>query len=144
MSEKIIIIGGNGAIGKAFVEFYKEQNSSNIVYSFSRSNNPVDNENIINSYIDIQDEVSIAEAAEFSKKEDYFDKIIVATGVLHDDDLSPEKTYKNIDSTSMGKVFSINTILSLIAKNFIPLLNKEKKSFLDFYLHVLEAFLITG
>ena len=63
MSEKIIIIGGSGAIGKAFVEFYKEQNSSNIVYSFSRSSNPVDNENIINSYIDIQDEVSIAEAA---------------------------------------------------------------------------------
>ena len=30
MSEKIIIIGGSGAIGKAFVEFYKEQNSSNI------------------------------------------------------------------------------------------------------------------
>ena len=50
MSEKIIIIGGSGAIGKAFVEFYKEQSSSNIVYSFSRSNNPVDNENIINSY----------------------------------------------------------------------------------------------
>ena len=68
MSEKIIIIGGSGAIGKAFVEFYKEQNSSNIVYSFSRSNNPVDNENIINSYIDIQDEVSIAEAANFLKK----------------------------------------------------------------------------
>ena len=45
----------------------------------------------------------------------------------------------------MGKVFSINTIgPALIAKNFIPLLNKEKKSFLDFYLHVLEAFLITG
>ena len=133
MSEKIIIIGGSGAIGKAFVEFYKEQNSSNIVYSFSRSNNPVDNENIINSYIDIQDEVSIAEAAEFSKKEDYFDKIIVATGVLHDDDLSPEKTYKNINSTSMGKVFSINTIgPALIAKNFIPLLNKEKKSFFGF------------
>ena len=59
-----------------------------------------------------------------------FDKIIVATGVLHDDDLSPEKTYKNINSTSMGKVFSINTIgPALIAKNFIPLLNKEKKSF---------------
>ena len=133
MSEKIIIIGGSGAIGKAFVEFYKEQNSSNIVYSFSRSNNPVDNENIINSNIDIQDEVSIAEAAEFSKKEDYFDKIIVATGVLHDDDLSPEKTYKNINSTSMGKVFSINTIgPALIAKNFIPLLNKEKKSFFGF------------
>ena len=34
MSEKIIIIGGSGAIGKAFVEFYKEQNSSNIVYFF--------------------------------------------------------------------------------------------------------------
>ena len=51
MSEKIIIIGGSGAIGKAFVEFYKEQNSSNIVYSFSRSNNPVDNENITEKFI---------------------------------------------------------------------------------------------
>ena len=30
MSEKIIIIGGNGAIGKAFVEFYKEQNSMHL------------------------------------------------------------------------------------------------------------------
>ena len=33
----------------------------------------------------------------------------------------------------MGKVFSINTIgPALIAKNFIPLLNKEKKSFFGF------------
>ena len=133
MSEKIIIIGGSGAIGKAFVEFYKKQNSSNIVYSFSRSNNSINGENTTNSYIDIQDEISIAEAAKFCKKEDYFDKIILATGVLHDDDLSPEKTYRNIDSASMSKVFSINTIgPALIAKNFIPLLNKDKKSFFGF------------
>ena len=34
---------------------------------------------------------------------------------------------------SMSKVFSVNTIgPSVIAKNFIPLLNKEKKSFMGF------------
>lgn len=133
MSEKIIIIGSSGAIGKAFVKFYEEQNSSNIIYSFSRSNKQIDNGNTINSYIDLENDDSITEASEFCKKEDYFDKIIITTGILHEGDLSPEKTFRNINSMSMSKVFSVNTIgPSMIAKNFIPLLNKEKKSFMGF------------
>ena len=65
MSEKIIIIGSSGAIGSAFVDFYKYQNPNNFIYSLSRSNPENDVENNKNFFIDFENETSISEAAAF-------------------------------------------------------------------------------
>lgn len=57
------------------------------------------------------------------------DIIIVATGILHGDNLSPEKSLRDLDMESFQQVFAINTFgPALIAKHFLPLLPKNKKS----------------
>ena len=59
-----------------------------------------------------------------------FDKIIVATGILHDENLSPEKSFRHLEKNKLERVFSVNTFgPAMIARYFIPLLNKEKTSF---------------
>lgn len=129
MPENIVIIGSNGAIGKGFVDFYKKQNPSNSVLSLSRNNKKAADE----FFIDIEDERSISDAADLCSKKGPFDRIIVATGILHGADFSPEKTLRNLNRENIMKVFSINTLgPALIARYFIPLMKKESASILGF------------
>ena len=52
-----------------------------------------------------------------------FDKIIVATGILHDENLSPEKSFRHLEKNKLERVFSVNTFgPAMIARYFIPLL----------------------
>ena len=56
--------------------------------------------------------------------------ILVAIGLLHEGDtLQPEKSWRSLDTDSLFQLFNANTIIpALIAKNFLPLLNKNSKS----------------
>ena len=133
MSENIIIIGSSGAIGSGFVRYYENQDPSNVIYSLSRKKIEYSNVNINNVLIDIEDEETIKSAASICSDHGLFDKIIIATGILHNDDLSPEKSFRYLEKQKLDKVFSINTFgPAIIARYFIPLLNKERSSFLGF------------
>ena len=55
--------------------------------------------------------------------------VIVATGILHDGELMPEKSQKELSAEKFHRLFEINTIVpALVAKHFIPKLNREKRS----------------
>ena len=94
MSENIIIIGSSGAIGSGFVRYYENQNPSNVIYALSRKKIEYSNANIKNVLINIEDEETIKSAASICSEQGSFDKIIIATGVLHDENLSPEKSFR--------------------------------------------------
>lgn len=80
--------------------------------------------------IDLTDEASIKAAAQRIKDEHgVIDMVIVATGLLHDGDISPEKTWARLDPAAMAQVLAVNTIgPALVAKHFLPLLAKGRKS----------------
>ena len=80
--------------------------------------------------LDLTDEARIASAAARVQAEHgAVDIVIVATGLLHTETISPEKTWSRLDAAVMAQVFAVNTIgPALVAKHFLPLLAKGRKS----------------
>ena len=132
MSKNIAIIGSSGAIGNAFVEHYLKDNSIQNIFTFSR--NAADHlSNKVSSYkMDVESQESIQKAAE-QIKDHIIDRIIIASGILHNESFGPEKSIKDLNYETFAKVYSINTIgPALIGRYFIPLLNKNEKSVIAF------------
>jgi NAD(P)-dependent dehydrogenase (short-subunit alcohol dehydrogenase family) len=118
--ENIAIFGASGAIGSAFTKLLSEKHPNASIFAFSRNG----------EYgIDYSSEDSIAEAAELATKEKPLDLVIVAGGMLHDGELMPEKSLRDLSAEKFHRIFEVNTITpALIAKHFLPKLNKEQSS----------------
>ena len=116
--QTIAIIGASGAIGGAFVDVLKQNYPNANLFTFSRTG--------ANS-IDYKDEASIEAAANFASHNQPLDLVIFAGGILHDHDIMPEKSLKGLSAEKFHHLFAVNTITpALIAKYFIPKLNKEQ------------------
>ena len=84
---------------------------------------------VIYNSINYQDETSIEESALIASKDKPLDMVIIATGILHDGKLMPEKSLKDLSAEKLQRLFEVNTIAPLlIAKYFLPKLNREKRS----------------
>ena len=125
----IVVIGASGALGSEFVKQCADDEKTASVYAFSRSKAEFSSDKVKSHSIDIEDENSIKSASQIASKDVKIDMVIVATGMLHDDKIMPEKSLKDLSAEKFNKIFSINTIApALIAKYFLPLLNKERRS----------------
>lgn len=126
----IAIIGSSGAIGNGFLENLLAQNDVAKIYSFSRQNLNHQDDRIINATIDLEDESSIANAAKIIEENgDKLDGVIVASGVLHDSELSAEKSLRELALTKMHKIFAVNCFgPALVLKYFLPLLTRDHRS----------------
>lgn len=75
--------------------------------------------------LDITDESSIAATA---ARIGPVDAVIVATGLLHDGQQAPEKTYRALDAAALARSFAVNGIgPALVAKHFLPLLPRDRR-----------------
>ena len=114
---KIAIIGASGTIGKAFVKNFLQNKKLQELYLFSRIDTDFEDYRIIHSFIDIEDEESIKKAATIFSKETMLDAIIVTTGILHTQNILPEKSLKDLSQDKFFKLYAVNTIgPALIAK----------------------------
>lgn len=78
---------------------------------------------------DLTDEKSIEAALRQIGQGGPLDLVVVATGVLQDGDIAPEKTFRALDAARMADVFAINTIgPAIIAKHALPLLSRDRRS----------------
>ena len=130
---RIAVIGTSGGIGGAVVQSIAKGVPSAQILALSRRGaaSTASNSNTITGAIDIENEKTIDDAAALARARlGSLDLVIVATGLLHDSDgLSPEKSWRTLDSTAMERAFRINTIgPALIAKHFLPLLASDAKS----------------
>ena len=126
-NSKIAIIGASGSIGSALVE-QLAHTSSNKVYAFSRSATSFIQPNVYVSAIDYDNETSIAQASDFATTTGPLDLVVVATGLLHDHNIRPEKSLRDLSQASLEQVFFVNTIApTLVAKHFLPTLNMSKR-----------------
>ena len=126
-STSAVVIGASGGIGQALVSRLAASEAYAPVFALSRSQ-PSGPHGVRTGAIDLSDEASIAAAAAKVGEAGPVGLIVVATGILHQDGVSPEKTFKALDPAAMAAVFAINTIgPALVAKHFVPLLARKER-----------------
>lgn len=115
-----VVIGASGGIGSALQNGLVQSGRFSQVLGLSRK---VDG-------FDLTREETIAQAALSVSGHDLPVRlIIVATGLLHDDDLQPEKSWRQLDADRLAKTFAINaTGPALVAKHFLPLMPRDGKA----------------
>ena len=124
-----VVIGASGGIGSAIT--HQLSQSPNVARVLALSRRPTkQNEKLASGPIDLEDEKSIQVAANLAKKVlGEVNLVFVATGVLHDRTMKPEKALRSIDAVNIIHALNINAVgPALIAKHFTPLMPKNAKS----------------
>ena len=127
----VAVIGASGGIGGAFAEHLQQSPDVSQVFRLSRSGTASEDDGTQTLNIDLEDEASIAKAADtIRSRAEALSLVIVATGLLHDGDrLQPEKTWRSLRADVMARAFRVNTIgPALVAKHFLPCLTKDRKA----------------
>jgi len=119
----IWIFGASGAIGSAMINQAAHEQSPCV--GFSRQPLPTAQaHNItVEDYFDSESlQTAIEQALEFGLP----DTLFIATGLLHNDQFQPEKTFKSLNEAQMLESFRINTILpSLIVQQCVQALPRR-------------------
>ena len=127
----VAVVGAGGGIGRALVDCLSlDDNKPNII-ALNRSDIRRSGWKGLFKALELENESSIKEAAEFIKcKMGNLSAVIVATGLLHDDTgIKPEKSWNSLDPYSIERVYRVNTVgPALVAKYFLPLLDNNCKS----------------
>ena len=125
----VVVIGATGGIGEGFVQNFLNDANVEILYAFSRHETSITHEKLTSGKVDLTDETSIEAAANLASRDKPIDIVIVATGLLHNDHLSPEKSLRDINADNFGEIFAVNaTGPALAMKHFLPKLNRNRKS----------------
>ena len=128
-ARRIAIIGANGAIGAAFVRYFARQPATERIYAFARQCPVSDDAKVTVAALDYLAEDELAQAAALIGKEGSLDLIVIATGVLHDVDIMPERSLRELNRDKLQHLFDINTIgPALAAKHFLPCLPKNQRA----------------
>lgn len=117
---RAVVVGATGGIGEAIASRLSQDPNCAEVIALGRRTALA---------IDLEDEASIAHAAEQVGKDGPVHLVFDATGILHEDALQPEKALKSIDADAMARVFAINAIgPALLMKHFHRLTPRNSKS----------------
>ena len=120
------MVGGSGGIGAALVQSLAAREGAGPVYALTRSAVRVP-EGVIVGLIDLTDEDSIAAA--FDVIREPIGLVIVATGLLHGDGITPERSFTVLDPDVLARSFHVNTIgPMLVAKHALPRMAKDRRA----------------
>ena len=129
MHYSIAIVGSSSTIGHALAEHIADTLPDVALHTFSRQSFVPLKENWRHYFVDYMDESSLADAAKSATEKEKFDLIIVATGILHNADIQPEKSMRDLNAEHFSHIIAVNTIVpALIAKHFLPHLTKERRA----------------
>lgn len=112
---RALVIGASGALGAAFCELLNEDPRCSVVRELGRNSAPG---------LDLEKPDSIAGAAAELAEEAPYQLILHAAGLLHREDIKPEKSYTSIEADALQAIFQVNTLgPALILRHFLPLLD---------------------
>jgi NAD(P)-dependent dehydrogenase (short-subunit alcohol dehydrogenase family) len=117
---RALVIGSSGGIGGAICTALRERGHD--VLALSRSGD-------CEARIDLEDEASIAAAAERLRSRPPLSLIVVASGLLHDSTIRPERALRDLDRDRLLRLFSVNAIGPMLAaKHFVPLMPRGERA----------------
>lgn len=123
------VIGSSGGIGAALIDHLVDSPQVSRVHALSRSGKSHPSPKVANLTFDFTDKKSLIASAQALQEVGPFDLIIVATGLLQGEGISPEKNLRALLHEGFAKSFEINTIgPAMTAKYFVPLLRRDGKS----------------
>ena len=123
-----VIIGASGAVGRALCDQVAAHGLYAPIFAFARSHIDA-SAPARSSPIDVTDECSVAEAADLVSKDGPVGLVVVASGILHGPDISPERSIAALDPAVMKAVLAVNTIgPALVAKHFVRLMPRQGRS----------------
>ena len=129
MYNNVAIIGSSGAIGNALLHRLADHRQNADIHAFSRRIATKPHARVSYHQIDYTDESRIAEAASIASANAPLDLVLVTTGLLHDRDVTPEKSLRDLSSAKFRRLFEANTILpALLAKHFLPKIVTDKRA----------------
>lgn len=135
----VLIVGAGGGIGLGFVRQLWQNNRLAKIYATYRHEEAAaelislakeDPDTITCLSMDITDELQIAARIEqISKEIDKLHLVVNCVGILHERDLQPEKSLRQIESENLIRYFQVNSIGGvLLAKHLMPLLRHKERS----------------
>jgi NAD(P)-dependent dehydrogenase (short-subunit alcohol dehydrogenase family) len=125
----VAVIGASGGIGKSICRSLAASGAVKIVHALSRTKTLYDSHLVHPYEIDLLDEASIEDAAQRAYSAGELDLVIIATGILHCDDIQPEKKLRDINAANMLEVLQLNTVgPALVAKHFLPKMHRRHKT----------------
>jgi NAD(P)-dependent dehydrogenase (short-subunit alcohol dehydrogenase family) len=114
------VFGASGGLGAAFVRALAADPRSAVVHAGSRRPLPGLPAKAREFRFDLLAESSIEAAADACNVDGQLHLVIVATGMLHQGSLQPEKTWRSTSAESFAKAFALNaTGPALIAKHLL-------------------------
>lgn len=125
------VLGATGGLGAAFVAALAADPRCARVHALARrAATPLPADPRIEPLtFDLLDEGSIESAAAALAPRGPLDLVLVATGVLHDESLQPEKSWRSLSSAALARAFAVNaTGPALAARYLLPLLARDSKS----------------
>lgn len=135
----VLIVGASQGIGLGFVSSLLENSSIAKIYATYRDPTKAsdllalanNNDNRLQCLkIDITDEEQICKGVESIRQQvDRLHLVINCVGILHDRNIQPEKSMRQIDSEQLMRYFQVNSIGPvLLAKHLLPLLSHSSRS----------------
>jgi len=126
MKKNILIAGATGAIGREFSRFYSNDPNVEKIITLSRKADDFSDKKIQSMEIDYRKEGTFESLDKISQLES-ISTIIIATGILHTDQVKPEKSIDSINFESLNDVFHVNVFGPiLLVKKLLPLIKKSQ------------------
>lgn len=123
-----VVVGARGGIGRALVAALAAEAGPGPIHALSRSGEAFPGP-VVSGRLDLEEEASIAAAAERIGRSGPVGLVLVATGALHGPGLAPEKSWRALDADSLARAFRVNAIgPALVAKHMLPLIPRQGRA----------------
>jgi NAD(P)-dependent dehydrogenase (short-subunit alcohol dehydrogenase family) len=122
--EHIIVFGASGTIGSALVHELARRYPLAQVSAVSRQATHFSITNVQSYVVDYLNEAELNSLVDQLPAVDW---VVIATGILHDDQVKPEKSIRDFSADKFAHVYEVNVIVpALITKHIIPKLAKHQ------------------